>query len=150
MAQRTAITFRASPEVLAAIDSRADAEFCKRGEAVAAILEAAVTQSTGAAPSPMADMKEKSTAADLEMKQMRLRQLRKELIHVDDAVKVAENCFGGMRTEGVALMEDFARDYDLDPEVLRRRFLETMAGSFQVEREPFEQGADEFSQKPLP
>src|SRR5690606_27539353 len=58
MAQGTAITIRASAEVLAAIDARAEQEFCKRSVAAAALLEAAVAQSTGTPPSPSAQLKE--------------------------------------------------------------------------------------------
>jgi hypothetical protein len=150
MTQRTAVTFRASPEVLAAIDAHANAEFCKRGEAVAAILESAVAQSTGAAPSPMADMKQQSVAVDLEMKQMRLQQLRKNLITVDEACRVVQGVFGEMKTEGVTLMEDVARQNNLDAEDLKRRFLECMAGPTTVRREPYQQLADDFSREPLP
>lgn len=152
MAQRIAITFRASPEVVAAIDARAAAEFCKRGEAVAAILEAAVARHTGAKPSPMADMKERGAAIDLEMKETRLAQIRKELLTVDGAIQVVEEVLAEMRTEGAALMADFASEFNLDSKELQRRFLAAMAGTYEraVERGPFEMLADEFSKAPLP
>jgi hypothetical protein len=99
---------------------------------------------------PLADTKQKSAAADLELKEFRLKQLRRELIHVDDAVKVVQNCFASMKTEGVTLMDDFAREFKLDAEVLRRRFLLTMAGPFAVERGPYERLAEDFSKEALP
>lgn len=152
MAQRIAITFRASPEVLAAIDARADADFCKRGEAVALILEAAVAQSAGVAvkPSKMADVKERGANVDLEMKEMRLRQLRKELLTVDETVRTVEEVFGEMKTEGHTLMNEIAAEFNLDAEKLRRRFDETMAGPFAVHPETYQRLADDFAKEPLP
>ncbi|MCW5691615.1 MAG: hypothetical protein KIT48_04560 [Pseudolabrys sp.] len=150
MAQRTAITFRVSAEVLAAIDARAAAEFCKRSEAASAILDAAVARDTGAKPSPLAGMKERSTSLDLELKETRLAQIRKELLTVDAAVQVVEDVLGGMRTEGLQLMDDIAADFGLDAKELRRRFLACMAGPFSVEREPLQQLADDFAKQSLP
>lgn len=152
MTQRLAITFRASPEVLAAVDARAAADFCKRGEAVALILESAVAQSAGVPvqPSKMADVKERGASVDLTMKEIRLAQLRKQILTVDSAVRVIEATFGEMRVEGHTLMNDIADEFSLDAEKLRRRFDEVMAGPFAVHPETYQQLADDFAKEPLP
>jgi hypothetical protein len=153
MTQRAAVTFRASAEVLAAIDAYAAKEFCKRGEAIATILEKAVAQKFAdapAEPSKSASLKERSAEADLGVKEIRLAQLRKNLLTVDEAVQTVEKVFGEMKVEGTTLMEDLARDHDLNPDDLKRRFLECMAGPFGVSAEPFQRLADEFSKEPLP
>ena len=152
MTQRIAITFRASPEVLAAIDARADADFCKRGEAVALILESAVAQSTGlpVQPSKMADVKERGASVDLTMKEIKLAQLRKNLLTVDEAVRIVEETFGEMRTEGHTLLNDIADEFKLDAEKLRRRFDEVMAGAFAPKPETYQRLADDFAKEPLP
>ena len=151
MTQKTAITLRASAEVLKVLDAKAGVEFCSRAEAGAMMLQAACAEGgEPLKPSPMAGVKERSASVDLEVKELRLRQLRKELIPVEDAVRVVEECFAGQRVEGHTLMNDIADEFGLDPEKLRRRFDERMVGAFTVERDPFEKIADEFSQAPLP
>ena len=150
MTQRSALPFRVSKEALAVIDAYAAKEFCKRAEAASKILDNAVARDTGATPSPMADLKERSATIDLELKETRLAQIRKEVLTVDGAVQVAEEVLAGMRTEGLQLMADFASDFNLDAKELERRYLAAMAGPGAVEREPFEMLADEFSREPLP
>ncbi len=152
MTQRNALTFRVSAEVLAVIDAKAAANFCKRAEAASMVLAEAVARDTGAAPSPMADMKERSASLDLEMKETRLAQIRKEILPVEAAIEVVEEVMAAMRTEGLQLMADLANDYNLDAKELERRYLAAMAGpgARAVEREPLEMLADEFSREPLP
>lgn len=43
----------------------------------------------------------KYAAVDLELKETRLAQIRKELLTVDAAVQVVEDVLDGMRTEGL-------------------------------------------------
>ena len=150
MTQKIALTFRVSDEVLAVIDRRAEAEFIKRAAAASMILDEAVARDTGAEPSKSATLKEKSAAVDLEMKEMRLAQLRKEVLTVNQAVGVVREVFGEMKTEGHTLMDDFAREFNLDAEVLRRRFDEAMSGPMTVEREAYQRLADDFAGEPLP
>jgi hypothetical protein len=146
------------PQIQATVDralfERIKDEATANFDSVSAIVEARLVASyAGEVSLPktaLADTKEKSAAADLELKEMRLKQLRKHLIHVDDAVRVVERVFGEMLTEGLTLMDDFAREYNLNAEDLRRRFLETMAGPFTVQRAPYQQCADDFSREPLP
>lgn len=52
------------------------------------------------------------------MKEMRLAQLRKTLLTVDEAVDVVESILGGMRTEGLTFMDDIARENDLSADGL--------------------------------
>jgi hypothetical protein len=138
------------PALFERIKAEADANFDSVSGIVEARLNASYATEVSLPKTAFADTKEKSAAADLEMKELRLKQLRKELLHVDEAVRVVEGVFGGMRTDGLTLMDDFARDYNLNAEDLRRRFLLTMAGPFAVQRGPFQQSANEFSEKPLP
>jgi hypothetical protein len=131
------------------------AEAEKNFESVSAVAEGWLRRvANGGAPmpvaqSPMAATKERSAAADLEMKEFKLAQLRKELLTVDGAVQVVEETLGAMRTEGLQLMADIAADHGLDVKELRRRFLEAMAGPGAVEREPLQRAADDFSKSPL-
>lgn len=148
--KRPQIQASIDPALFERIKAEADANFDSLSGIVETRLSASYANGSAIPKTPFADTKEKSAVVDLEMKEMRLRQLRKDLLTVDEAVRAVEEIFGEMRTEGLALMEDFGRDFGLDPEVLRRRFLATMAGTFQVEREPFKLLAQGFSQEALP
>jgi hypothetical protein len=158
MTKKTTAKTGKRPQLQASVDpalfERINAEAAANFDSVSAIVEARLTASYAdkvrLPKTAFADTREKSAAADLEIKEMRLKQLRKELIHVDDAVKVVEECFASMKTEGITLMDEFASEFDLDPEILRRRFLLTMSGPFAVQREPYQKLADEFSEKPFP
>ena len=114
---------------------------------IEARLKASYATESALPKTPFADTKEKSAAVDLKMKEMRLAQLRKELLPLETAVHVVEEVFGEMKTEGQTLMDDIVREFNLDAEDLRRRFNERMAGPFAVSTEPFEKLTDEFSRE---
>ena len=146
------------PQIQATVDpalfERIQAEAVASFDSVSGVVEARLNASyAGEVVLPktaFADTKEKSAALDLEMKEMRMAQARKNLLTVDEAVRTVEEVFGGMKTEGHTLMNDIAREFDLDAEKLRRRFDEVMAGPFAVNPETYQRLADDFAKEPLP
>lgn len=146
------------PQIQATVDptlfERIKAEAAASFDSVSGVVEARLNASyatEGALPkTAFADTKEQSATVDLEMKKMRLHQLRKHLLTVEGAVGVVEATFGEMRVEGHTLMNDIASEFSLDAEKLRRRFDEVMAGPFAVSAEPYQRLADDFSKEPLP
>lgn len=148
--KRPQIQASIDPALLARIQAEAAASFDSVSGVVEARLNASYAGEVTLPKTAFADTKEKSAALDLEMKEMRMAQARKNLLTVDEAVRTVEDVFGGMKTEGHTLMNDIAREFNLDAEKLRRRFDEVMAGPFAVSVEPFQKLADEFSQEALP
>ncbi len=147
------------PQIHATVDpdiaQRIKAEAGERFESDSTIINERLRLGYDAGPAPktaFADTKERSAAIDLEMKETRLAQIRKEVLTVDAAIEVVEEVMAGMRTEGLQLMADFASEFNLDAKELERRYLAAMAGpgARAVEREPLEMLADEFSREPLP
>jgi len=148
MAQKVTISVRVSGDLLKAIDSKAGKEFCSRSEAASLLI--AASDGGTVEPSPMADVKERGAKVDLTMKEIRLAQLRKQLLTVEGAVGVVEATFGEMKTEAHSLLNDIAREFNLDAEKLRRRFDTAMAGPTTVERETYQRLANDFSKEQLP
>ncbi|MDI1344804.1 MAG: hypothetical protein PSV22_11975 [Pseudolabrys sp.] len=148
--KRPQIHITVDPELLAAVT----AEAAKNFESVSGVAEARLRASYNGAVEPaktaLGSVKEESATIDLAMKQLRLAQLRKNLLTVDGAVGVMESTFAEMRVEGHSMLNDIASEFNLDAEMLRRRFDTAMAGPFGMNAEPFEQLAKDFSREPLP
>jgi hypothetical protein len=138
------------PTILARIKAEADANFDSVSAIVEARLVASYANEVSLPKTALADTKERSAEVDLQLKELRLKQLRKEVLTVDAALCVVRRVFGEMRTEGLAMMQDLARHYNLDTAECERRFLIAMAGQFAVQREPYQQAANEFSKEALP
>ncbi|MDO8874479.1 MAG: hypothetical protein Q8M24_15565 [Pseudolabrys sp.] len=133
---------------LARIKARADAEFSSVSELAGGIIEATFGEPGAGEPSRAAEQKAQSGAIDLEMKQIRLSQIRKELLTVDSVVKIIGENFAVLRAEGLAFMAELAVEFGADVADLQRRFLERMAGG-DIKPDAFEELAEEFSNVPL-
>lgn len=157
MTKKTTTTPGKRPQIQASIDpalfERIKAEAAANFDSVSAIVEARLNSSfaEGELPkTPFASTKERGASVDLTMKEIKLAQIQKQLLTVDEAVRVVEGVFGEMKTEGHTLLDDIAREFNLDAEHLRRRFDEAMAGPFAVNPETYQRLADDFAKEPLP
>jgi hypothetical protein len=143
--------FSAPAEVQARIKNYSKREFTSVSEAILELVQAglvAIDSGVAGEPSRAAQLKEQSASVDVQMKEIRLAQIRKEILTVDSAAKLIENSFAVVRQDGLAFMTELAREFGVDVADLQRRFLERMAGG-QVKPDDFEEAAEEFSTVPL-